>query len=77
MQNGTAASLLIWDDRRNRGATACGIKTILFTIAVLIAVGGAVLIHRARAAGRANQATLGWMSAQWIAEHRSSRRDPQ
>ena len=72
VQNGTAASLLIWDDRRNRGATACRLKTMLFTIAVLIAVGGALIIHRARAAGRANQANLGWMSAQWLAEHRAS-----
>ena len=72
VQNGTAASLLIWDDRRNRGATACRIKTMLFTIAVLIAGGGALIIHRARAAGRANQANLGWMSAQWLAEHRAS-----
>ena len=73
VQNRTAASLLIWDDRRNRGATAWHrIKTMLFTIAVLTAVGGALLIHRVRAAGRANQANLGWMSAQWLAEHRAS-----
>ena len=52
VQNGTAASLLIWDDRRNRGATACRLKTMLFTIAVLIAGGGALIIQGARCRAR-------------------------
>jgi hypothetical protein len=53
------------------GASVGRIKTMLFGLAILIAVGGA-LIHRARAAGRANQANLGSMSAQWLAEHRAA-----
>ena len=47
-------------------------STMLFTIAVLIAVGVALIIRKARVAGRVNQANLGRMSAQWLAEHRAS-----
>ena len=53
--------------------SACGITTMLFfTIAVLVAIGGALMIQKARVAGRVNRANLGWMSAQWLAEHRAS-----
>jgi hypothetical protein len=45
---------------------------MLFAIAVLVAVSGALIIDKARVAGRVNQASLGWMSAQWLAEHRAS-----
>jgi hypothetical protein len=72
VHNRTDDSGPIWDDRGNHGRVPASIKTMLFTIAVLIAGGGALIIHRARAAGRANQANLGWMSAQWLAEHRAS-----
>ena len=41
-------------------------------IAVLVAAGGALLLYNARVAGRVNQANLGWVSAQWLAEHRAS-----
>lgn len=63
---------MIWDDHRNHGASTCCITTMLSTIAVLIAVGVALIIHKARVARRVNQASLGWMSAQWLAEHRAS-----
>ncbi len=43
---------------------------MLFTAAaILIAISGALFIYKARATGRANQSNLGWMSAQWLAEH--------
>ena len=46
--------------------------TMLFTIAFIVAVSAAWIIHKARVAGTGAQANLGWMSAQWLAEHRSS-----
>jgi hypothetical protein len=45
---------------------------MLLTIAVLVAVGVALMINKARVARRADQADLGSMSAQWLAEHRAS-----
>jgi hypothetical protein len=45
---------------------------MLFTIAAFVAISGALIIRKARHFGRANQADLGWMSAQWLAEHRAS-----
>ena len=45
---------------------------MFFTIAALVAAGGALLFYERRAAGRFNPANLGWMSAQWLAEHRAS-----
>ena len=47
-------------------------KTMWFTAAILIAISGALIIYKARAAGRVNRSNLGWMSAQWLAEHRAS-----
>lgn len=46
---------------------------MLFTIAILVAVGGALMLYRARMAGRVNPANLGWVSANWLAERRASR----
>jgi hypothetical protein len=62
----------IWDDRGNHAAIARRIKTMLFTVAVLVAAGGAVMFYQVRAGRRVNSADLGWMSAQWLAEHRAS-----
>jgi hypothetical protein len=45
---------------------------MLFILAVLVAVSAALIIHQGRVAGRSAQASLGWMSAQWLAEHRAS-----
>jgi hypothetical protein len=45
---------------------------MLLTIAMLVALCAAMIIYKARGAGRDAQGNLGWMSAQWIAEHRSS-----
>jgi hypothetical protein len=62
----------MWNNRDSHGRVACGIKTMVFTIAVLVAAGGVLVLYFARAAGRVNPANLGWMSAQWLAEHRAS-----
>jgi hypothetical protein len=44
----------------------------MFTIAILVVViGGALILNEARVA-RANRANLGWMSEQWLSEHRAS-----
>ena len=62
----------MWDDGKSHGRVACGIKTMVFTIAVLVAAGVVLAVYFARAARRVNPANLGWMSAQWLAEHRAS-----
>ena len=72
MHNRTDASGPICDDPRDHGASAGRITTMLFTIAFFVAVSAALIIHQARVAGTRAQAHLGWMSAQWLAEHRSS-----
>ena len=54
--------------------SACRIKTMLFAAALLVAASAALMIHRARARGRADQDNLGQMSLEWVAEHRASRR---
>jgi hypothetical protein len=72
VHNRTDDSGAIWDNHGNRGRVPCGIKTMLFTIAVLVAAVGALTLYNARVAGRVNPANLGWMSAQWLAEHRAS-----
>jgi len=72
VHNSTDESRPIWDDRGNHAASACRIKTMLFTIAVLVAAGSAVTFYKVSAAWRVNPADLGWMSAQWLAEHRAS-----
>jgi hypothetical protein len=41
-------------------------------LAVLVAAGGAVMLYNARASRRDIAENLGWMSAQWLAEHRAS-----
>jgi ABC-type proline/glycine betaine transport system substrate-binding protein len=45
---------------------------MLITIAALVVAVGAVMFYKARAAGRVDLADLGWMSEQWLAEHRAS-----
>jgi hypothetical protein len=72
VHNRTDASGPIWEDRRHRAASAGRMTTMLITIAFLVAVSAAWIIHKTRAAGTGAQANLGWMSAQWLAEHRSS-----
>jgi hypothetical protein len=45
---------------------------MLFIVAVVIVLAGIVIIPRMRVPGGVNAAHLGWMSEQWLAEHRAS-----
>ena len=47
---------------------------MLILIAVIVGLSVALLIFRARANGRVDQATLGRMSVEWLAEHGASTR---
>ena len=46
---------------------------MLFIVGVVIVSIAFVIIPRIRVSGGANSAGLGWMSEQWLAEHRASR----
>ena len=43
-----------------------------FTVGFIIVSVAAVIIHRMRPPAGANDARFGWMSEQWLAEHRAS-----
>jgi hypothetical protein len=43
-----------------------------FTVGFIIVSIAVVIIHRMRPPGGANEARFGWMSEQWLAEHRAS-----
>ena len=50
------------------------IRTMWILIAVIVGLSAALLIDRARANGRVDQASLGRMSVEWLAEHGASTR---
>ena len=52
--------------------TECGDKNMLFIVGIVIALIGVIGIQRMRLPGDVNSANLGWMSEQWLAEHRAS-----
>ena len=45
---------------------------MLFIVGVVIVLIAVVIIPRMRVPGGVNAAHLGWMSEQWLAEHRAS-----
>jgi hypothetical protein len=45
---------------------------MLFIVGVVIVLAAVVIIPRMRVPGGVNAAHLGWMSEQWLAEHRAS-----
>jgi hypothetical protein len=47
-------------------------KHMLFIVGVVIALIAIFIIPRMRVSGGVNSANLGWMSDQWLAEHRAS-----
>jgi hypothetical protein len=47
---------------------------MLFILALILTVSAVAAIFRFRVPGGVNAATLGWMSQQWLAEYRASRR---
>jgi hypothetical protein len=49
-----------------------GAHLMLIFIGVLVTLSTALVIRKVRAAGRADAASLGEVSEQWLAEHRAS-----
>lgn len=47
---------------------------MLFTIAALLIVSGALIIRKARGAGAGHTRNLGSMSEHWLADHNASQR---
>ncbi len=62
----------IWEDRPTPEDTRLRRDHMLFIIGFLIMVTAMVIISRLRVPGGVNAAKLGWMSEQWLAEHRAS-----
>jgi hypothetical protein len=50
----------------------CGETHMLFIVCVVIGLIALVIIPRMRVPGGVNSANLGWMSEQWLTEHRAS-----
>jgi hypothetical protein len=50
----------------------CGENHMLFIVGVVIVLIAVVIIQSRRVPGGVNSASLGSMSAQWLAEHRAS-----
>ena len=50
----------------------CGANHMLFIVGVAVALLAVVIVPRMRVLGGVNSANLGWMSEQWLAEHRAS-----
>jgi len=71
VQKRTDEARAVWNhhghDRRN-----CGITTMFLLTLIVVTVGGALMYYSARAAARLSPPDLGWMSAQWLAEHRAA-----
>jgi hypothetical protein len=47
---------------------------MLYIVGVIIVTAGVIILRRMRVPGGVNDAALGWMSEQWLAEHRASHR---
>ncbi|HEY0874894.1 MAG TPA: hypothetical protein VGD94_15585 [Vicinamibacterales bacterium] len=45
---------------------------MLFIVAIIVVLIAVVIIPRMRVPSGVNSANLGWMSEQWLAEHRAS-----
>jgi hypothetical protein len=54
------------------GRSACGENLMLSILSVIIVLTAVVIILRMAVPGGVNAAKLGWMSEQWLAEHRAS-----
>lgn len=55
-----------------RRRTDCGENHMLLIVGVVIVLIAVVIIQRMRVPDGVNSASLGWMSEQWLAEHRAS-----
>jgi hypothetical protein len=47
-------------------------NAMLFLVSVVIVLAAVVITPKVRVPGIGNAAPLGWMSPQWLAEHRAS-----
>jgi hypothetical protein len=50
----------------------CGENQMLFIVGIVVVLIAFVIIPRMRVPAGVNSANLGWMSEQWLAEHRAS-----
>ena len=66
----TDSHLAVWQDRHT--PPDCRRQHMLFIGGVSILLIGVGIIHRLWLPGGVNSTSLGWMSEQWLAEHRAS-----
>ena len=59
-------------DRYTRRRPDCEENHMLFIVGVVIVSIAVVIIPRMRVPRRVNSPNLGWMSEQWLSEHRAS-----
>jgi hypothetical protein len=53
------------------GKTWIAANPMLFTVVTLLVLVAVVVIRRMRVSGATHTAQFGWMSEQWLAEHRA------
>ena len=68
----TDSGLSPWNDRDTPREDSIAANCMLFIVALVIASIAIVIRPRMRVPGGVNGAHLGWMSEQWLAEHRAS-----
>ncbi len=72
MHKRTDSHLLACQDRYTPRRPDYGENHMLFIVGVVIVLIAVAIIPRMRVPGGVNSANLGWMSEQWLAEHRAS-----
>ena len=68
----TDSHLSACQDRYTPRRPDYGENHMLFIVGVVIVLIAVLIIPRMRVPGGVNSANLGWMSEQWLAEHRAS-----
>jgi hypothetical protein len=71
VHNRTDAFRHFWDDHPSAGDTVAATQAMLIS-SILIALTAAIIIARMGTSDGMNTRQLGWMSEQWLAEHRAS-----
>ena len=72
MQNGTDRDLQRPENCQTPGRMSFGTEQMWITIGVFITVIAVVIVRKMRVPPDVNGPNLGWMSEQWLAEHRAS-----
>jgi hypothetical protein len=72
VHNRTDSHLAACQDRYTRGRANRGKNHMLFIVGVVMVLIAVVIIPRLRVPGGVKSTNLGWMSPQWLAEHRAS-----